>query len=209
VDPLVASGRAADARSMLVAVLADGEELDPELELLLFGQLGIVRALDGAGEPEEIARLRSAMSEGDGSTPARRYAAGALALVEVLRDGTADVAVALARRALPGEAYVDADARSGRPLHVARAALALAGEPQEALRGLERALDVSSARGSIMGQGIGLGWRADPVPRRQRHGGRERRACVARDPVRNGPTRARARGRRRGCVGIDRAWRAG
>ena len=160
VDPLVASGRAADARSMLVAVLADGEELDSELELLLFGQLGIVRALDGAGEPQEIARLRSATAEGDASTPARRYAAGALALVEVLCDGTADVAVALARRALAGEAHVDADARSGRPLHVARAALALAGEPQEALRGLERALDVSSARGSIMGQGIGLGWRA-------------------------------------------------
>ena len=92
VDPLVASGRAADARSMLVAVLADGEELDPELELLLFGQLGIIRALDGAGEPEEIARLRSATAEGDASTPARRYAAGALALVEVLCDGTADAA---------------------------------------------------------------------------------------------------------------------
>jgi pimeloyl-ACP methyl ester carboxylesterase len=73
----------------------------------------------------------------------------------VLCDGTAERAVAHARRALAGAAHVEADARSGRPLHVARAALALAGEPQEALRGLEQALDVSSARGSLMGQGIG------------------------------------------------------
>ena len=45
-------------------------------------------------------------------------------------------------------------------MHVARVALALAGEPEEALRGMARALDVSQARGSLMGLGIGFGWRA-------------------------------------------------
>ena len=45
-------------------------------------------------------------------------------------------------------------------MHVARVALALAGEPEEALHGMARALDVSQARGSLMGLGIGLGWRA-------------------------------------------------
>ena len=59
-------------------------------------------------------------------------------------------------RALANEASVDEDARAGRPQYVARVALALAGEPAEALVGLERALGFSSARGSIMGQGIGL-----------------------------------------------------
>jgi hypothetical protein len=68
IDPLVASGRAPDARTMLLAVLADAEALDPELELLLSGQLGIIRALDGVGELDEIDRLRSAVADGDAST---------------------------------------------------------------------------------------------------------------------------------------------
>ena len=97
---------------------------------------------------------------------------------------------ARARRAR-GEASVDEDARAGRPQYVARVALALAGEPEEALGGLERALGVSSARGSIMGQGIGLGWRAliqrlaGNVAEAENDG-----ACVARGPGRNGPKRA-------------------
>ena len=66
----------------------------------------------------------------------------------------------LARQALGDEASSDRDARAGRPVHVARVALALAGEPEEALHGMARALDVSQARGSLMGLGIGLGWRA-------------------------------------------------
>ena len=94
------------------------------------------------------------------STPARRYAAGALALLNAVCDGTAEEAVGLARGALASDASVDEDARAGRPQYIARVALALAGAPDEALVGLERALGFSTARGSIMGQGVGLGWRA-------------------------------------------------
>jgi hypothetical protein len=45
-------------------------------------------------------------------------------------------------------------------LHLARVALALAGAPGEALRGLDRAVELSRKRGSLLGQGSGLGWRA-------------------------------------------------
>jgi len=40
------------------------------------------------------------------------------------------------------------------------AALALAGEPEAALRAADRALAISRARGSVMGQNLGLSWRA-------------------------------------------------
>ena len=159
-DPLLASGRASDARGFLLGALDDADGLDPELALTLVAQVGLTRALDPSGGDEAIARLRATMPRLDGSTPARRYAAGALALLDVVCDGTAEEALGLTRAALANEASVDEDARAGRPQYVTRVALALAGEPAEALVGLERALGFSSARGSIMGQGIGLGWRA-------------------------------------------------
>ena len=145
---------------LLLGALDDADGPDPERALALVAQVGLTRALDGSGGDEAIARLRATMPRLDGSTPARRYAAGALALLDAVCDGTAEEALGLTRAALANEASVDEDARAGRPQYVTRVALALAGEPAEALVGLERALGFSSARGSIMGQGIGLGWRA-------------------------------------------------
>jgi len=159
-DPLLASGRGGDARGLLLGALADADALDPELALTLAAQAGLTRVLGPSGSDEAAARLRASLPRLDASTPARRYAAGALALVQAVCDGTAEEAVRLARGALADTASVDEDARTGRPQHVARVALALAGEPEEALLGLERALGFSSARGSTMGEGVGIGWRA-------------------------------------------------
>jgi DNA-binding CsgD family transcriptional regulator len=160
-DPLLASGRAADARSLLTAALADAEATGAEPVTLFSAHLVMIRALDGSrGGEEHTARLCSSLAHAEASTTAQRYAAGVLALLGAVCDGTAAASVELARRALASEASADEDARAGRPLHMARVALALAGEPAEALLGMARALDVSQARGSLMGQGIGLGWRA-------------------------------------------------
>jgi DNA-binding CsgD family transcriptional regulator len=159
-DPLLASGRASDARALLLGALGDADAVGPERALELLAQVGLNRALDRSGGEEVVARLRASLPQLDGSTPARRYAAGALALLAVLCDGTAGEALGLARRALASEASIDEDARAGRPQYVTRVALALAGEPEEALTGLERALGFSASRGSVMGQGVGLGWRA-------------------------------------------------
>ena len=129
-DPLLASGRASDARGLLLGALADADGLDPELALALVGAgRPDPCARTGAGATKRSRRLRATMPRLDGSTPARRYAAGALALLDVVCDGTAEEALGLARAALANDASVDEDARAGRPQYVARVALALAGEP--------------------------------------------------------------------------------
>ena len=69
-DPLLASGRASDARGFLLGALDDADGLDPERALALVAQVGLTRALDGSGGDEAIARLRATMPRLDGSTPA-------------------------------------------------------------------------------------------------------------------------------------------
>ena len=155
VDPLIAAGRSAEARALLAGTLA--ETADPDARVLLAAQLVVAELLEGAPAGPQLAELRDLAPRFDAEDPAHRYAAAALALEGALRDDTADVAIALARLALSGQ---PADAAVGRPLHIARAALALAGATDEALSGFESSLERSRARGSLMGQGSGLAWRA-------------------------------------------------
>jgi hypothetical protein len=129
---------------------------------------------------------------------------------QVLCDGTADAAVALARRALAGcgarRCRRALRATAARRPRRARPGGRAAGGAARSRAGARR----SPPAGSIMGQGIGLGWRAliqclaGSVTEAENDG----RASL-RDPVGNGSPPGRARGRLRGCVGIDRAWRAG
>lgn len=159
VDPLTAAGRAADARALLRAVLAETDDLDAVTRLS--ARLAMNRALSGGLDDEDvIAALRARADRLDPGSSTDRYAAGALALVGAVIDGSAAEVRALALRAVGRSAEHVADARDGRPLHMALVALALAGDPPLALEGSERAIAVSRARGSLLGQGLGLSWRA-------------------------------------------------
>ena len=160
VDPLMAGGHAAEARRFLLGALADADWLEPDSALLLTAQLATVRTLSGEGDDEPVRALADRVGGAAPASPSQRYAAGALALQAVLCGGSASEARALARRALGDGATLQGDAAAGRPLHLARVALALAGAPGEALHGLDRAVELSRERGSLLGQGSGLGWRA-------------------------------------------------
>jgi DNA-binding CsgD family transcriptional regulator/tetratricopeptide (TPR) repeat protein len=159
IDPLLARGRMGEARRLLLDVL-ERDAVDAETRLTLMGRLALVHARDATDDNQLLDELRAMAPALDASTPARRYAAAALSLLHALHEGTAESAARLARIALDDRASREADASSWRPLYVARVALAFAGEPEEALAGLEDALAISRARGSLMGQGLGLGWRA-------------------------------------------------
>ena len=159
VDPLTAAGRATEARELLRAVLAETD--DPDAVTRIAARLVMARAVSGRRDDEDvIAALRARSDRLDPSVATDRYAAAALALLEAVTDGTAAKVRALALRAVGGEAAHAADAREGRPLHMALVALALAGDPRRALEGSDRAIAVSRARGSLLGQGVGLSWRA-------------------------------------------------
>ena len=127
VDPLMAGGHAAEARRLLLGALVDADRLDPDSALLLTAQLATVRALSGEGDDEPVRALAHQVGGAGPASPAQRYAAGALALQAVLCGGSAAEARALARRALGDGATLQGDAAAGRPLHLARVALALAG----------------------------------------------------------------------------------
>ena len=160
IDPLLGRGRAAEARSLLLGALADVAGSDPEMALFLSGRLAMVHALDGAPGADPVAALRAMDGRLDASTTERRYAAGVLAFLAAMYDGTAAGVIELAELAIASEAIVKADALAGRPHYLRRVALALAGRPELALRGFERTLEIARARGSLMGQGVGLSWRA-------------------------------------------------
>ncbi len=155
VDPLLASGRAEEARSLLELVLRGSERGDREQTLLLSAHLAGVCALSGAVAGDPPAALRRIQP--DASTQPRRYAAAVLALWDALFDGTAHRVLELGRLATSNHT---ADARDGRTMHFVLVALALAGDPQHALQRSGQAIEASRARGSLMGQGIGLGWRS-------------------------------------------------
>ena len=155
VDPLLANGRASEARSLLELVLRDSEQGDREQTLLLSAHLTGVYALSGMapGDPSVVLRR----TPPDASTQPRRYAAAVLAFREALFDGTADRVLELGRLATSSHA---ADAGDGRTMHFVLVAVALAGDPQHALQLSGRAIESSRGRGSLMGQGVGLGWRS-------------------------------------------------
>jgi DNA-binding NarL/FixJ family response regulator len=155
VDPLLAGGRSAEARALLTGALA--EPSDPDVRVSLAAQLVVAELFEGAPAGPELAELHVLAPGFAAANPAHRYAAAVLALAGATRNGRAEPAIALARLALSGQA---ADAAAGRPLYIARVALALAGATDEALSGFESSLERSRARGSLMGQGIGLAWRA-------------------------------------------------
>ena len=136
-------------------MLRDSEQGDPEQTLLLSAHLTGVYALSGvvAGDPPAVLRR----IQPDASTQPRRYAAAVLALWEALFDGTADRVLELGRLATSSHT---ADARDGRTMHFVLVALALAGDPQHALQRSGNAIETSRVRGSLMGQGVGLGWRS-------------------------------------------------
>jgi DNA-binding CsgD family transcriptional regulator len=155
VDPLLANGRAAEARSLLELVLGDSEPGDPEQTLLLSAHLTGVYALSGLVAGDASAGLRRIQL--DASTQPRRYAGAVLALWEALFDGTAARVLELGRLATSSHT---ADAREGRTMHFVLVALALAGDTEHALLRSGNAIETSRVRGSLMGQGVGLGWRS-------------------------------------------------
>jgi hypothetical protein len=160
VDPLMFAGRAEQARSLVLTAFADAPTL-VEADLLA-GRLATIQALQGgsAGCPAvDALRARVQGRDADTTTAEARYAAAALALLAAVRDGTAAEVRALALRAVGRVDVHEADARAGRPNHIALVALALAGDPAAALRASERVLTVSRERGSLLGQGAGLAWR--------------------------------------------------
>jgi DNA-binding CsgD family transcriptional regulator len=157
-DPLTTNGRVAEARSLLRAVLAETD--DPGAVTRLTARLALSRALNGGAEDDNAIAALRARSLNPG-VAADRYAAGALALAgAVLDGGVAEEVLELARLAIGEEAAHLADARAGRPLYMALVALAVAGEPRPALQRSKRVIALSRARGSLMGQGLGLSWRA-------------------------------------------------
>ena len=160
VDPLIFAGLAEQARSLVLTAFADAPT--PVEADLLAGRLATLQALQGGSAGGvAVAALRARFQELDAdiTTAEARYAAAALALLAAVRDGTAAEALALALRAVARVDVHEADARAGRPNHIALVALALAGDPAGALRASERVLTVSRERGSLLGQGAGLVWR--------------------------------------------------
>jgi hypothetical protein len=151
VDPLLANGRAEEARSLVELVLRDFEHGDPEEMLLLSAHQTGVCALSGAVAEDPPAALRRIQP--DASIQPRRCSAAVLALWEALFDGTADRALELGRLATSNHT---ADARDGRTMHFVLVALALGGDPHQALQRSGQAIETSRVRGSLMGQGIGL-----------------------------------------------------
>ncbi len=160
IDLLLARGRTDDCRRLLGRVLEERKSLDSERRLRLLGRLAAVRARDDSGDDRALDELRALEPTLTGSTSGERYAAAALAVLHAMREGTAASATRLARIALADEEGRRIDQEAGRPAHIARVALAIAGEPDEALDGLDDALAVSRARGSLMGQALGTAWAA-------------------------------------------------
>jgi DNA-binding CsgD family transcriptional regulator len=157
VDPLMFAGRPEQARSLVLSVLPDAPtELRADL---LAGRLAMIQALQGGAVTPAVAGLRARAASLDEGESEARYALAALALLAAVSDGTAADAQALALRAVGRADVHEADARAGRPNHIAVVALALAGDHAGALLASERALAVARARGSLLGQGAGLGWR--------------------------------------------------
>ncbi len=168
VDPLMFAGLAEQARSLVSTAFADAPtavETD-----LLAGRLAAIQALQGgsAGGPA-VAALRARVQGlgADITTAEARYAAASLALLAAVRDGTAAEARSLALHAVGRVDVHEADARAGRPNHIALVALALAGDPGSgAARIRARADGVPRARFAARpGSGTRMARSAQP-PRR-------------------------------------------
>lgn len=157
-DALVANGRAGEARALILDALSGDDRVDDQTATRFSARLTTLRAVHGPGADEELVRaLCRRASDLDPAASADRYAAGALALLTALGDGTARQVRTLARTAL---SFHEQDARAGRPQHVVLAALGLAGQTEAALRAAGRALEISRTEGSLMGLGLGLAWRS-------------------------------------------------
>jgi DNA-binding CsgD family transcriptional regulator len=159
VDALVATGRPSQARRLILDAL-DGGEIDPDTHTELTGRLAILVAAFGPGPGEaQVRTLRRRAQELDAASAADRYAAGSLAALAAVVDGTAAEASELAHKAVNDE-FWETDIRAGRPSFPALASLAAAGEVQSALAAAGRAVDIFRTRGSVLQVGLGLGWRA-------------------------------------------------
>ncbi len=90
IDPLLGAGRAEEARSLLLGALSDVDGTDPETVMLFTARLAMVHALSGETGDGPIVALRALSSRLDSTTSERRYAAGVLAFLEAVYDGTAD-----------------------------------------------------------------------------------------------------------------------
>ena len=194
IDPLLGAGRAEEARSLLLGALSDAEGTDPETVLLFTARLAMVHALSGETGDGPIVALRALSSQLDATTSERRYAAGVLAFLEAVYDGTAAGVTELARRAIGTEENLRADAAAGRPLYLAAGRARAGGRarggaarirPGARHRARPRLADGAGRRALVA--------RVDPRPRRQRGRGRERRPRRARDPLRHGPQQLAAR----------------
>src|SRR5262249_2592771 len=118
-DPLVGRGREDDARSLVLAALEAADPGDREASTELGARLAFIQALFGRGPGEAVvAGLRAGTGALDAGSPADRYAAATLALLEAVSDGTAPAVAGLARLAVGDERGHEADARAGRPLQV-------------------------------------------------------------------------------------------
>lgn len=160
-DPLAGAGRVDQARRLVTAALAEVGADDPESVTRLAARLAMLHALYGPGAGDAfVEALRQRASTLQADSFSKRYAAAALALLCAYGDGSAAEVRRLARLAVGDPERHAADAEAGQPLHIALIALALAGEPQLALRRCTAGIEASRARGSLMGQAMGLGWRA-------------------------------------------------
>ena len=89
-DALVGSGRASEASRLILEALDGDDPVDEETVTRFSGRLAMLRAMHGPGVGYDIVhRLRRRAGELDAAVPDDRFAAGSLAVLAAVCDGTA------------------------------------------------------------------------------------------------------------------------